>query len=133
MKIHRVWVEIVILGSSVACALALLIATLGTVAGAAQGTVEPRQAGPVASEQSHHGMVTCSRCGAKHSAALGKSAADCVRICVAGGATFSLVDGEQTYVLDGDNSLLKKSAGRRVRVVGTMSGKTIKVSSITQT
>ena len=132
MKTHRVWVEIVILGSTVACALALMIATLGTVAGAAGGAAEPRQAG-AATEQTYQGMVTCSRCGAKHSAAIGKTAADCVRVCVSGGAKFSLVDGEQTYVLDGDYSLLKKIAGRRARVVGTASGKTIKVSSIATT
>jgi hypothetical protein len=134
MKTHRVWVEIVILGSSVACALALLIATLGTVAGAANGAGEPRQAtSATTAEQTYQGMVTCSRCGAKHSAALGKTAADCVRVCVSGGAKFSLVDGEQTYFLDGDNSLLKGLAGRRTRVVGTISGKTIKVSSIATT
>jgi hypothetical protein len=40
MKIHRVLVEIVILGSVAACVLALLIATLGTAAGAV-GTVRP--------------------------------------------------------------------------------------------
>jgi hypothetical protein len=133
MKTHRVWVEIVILGSTVACALALMIATLGTVAGAAGGAAEPRQASPVASEQTYQGMVTCSRCGAKHSAAIGKTAADCVRVCVSGGAKFSLVDGEQTYALEGDYSLLKKIAGQRARVVGTASGKTIKVSSIATT
>jgi hypothetical protein len=42
MKIHHVLVEIVILGSVAACVLALLIATLGTAAGAV-GVVRPRQ------------------------------------------------------------------------------------------
>jgi hypothetical protein len=129
MKTHRIWVEIVLLGSAVACALALLIATLGTAAGAAVGVVGARQTAP-AIERTYQGMVTCSRCGAKHSAALGKTATDCVRVCVDGGAKFSLVDGEQTYLLDGDDSLLKRIAGQRARIVGTLSGKTIKVSSI---
>jgi hypothetical protein len=34
MKTHRVWIEIVVIGSTVACALALLFATLGTAMGA---------------------------------------------------------------------------------------------------
>ncbi len=42
MKIHHVLVEIVILGSVAACVLALLIATLGTAAGAV-GAVRPPQ------------------------------------------------------------------------------------------
>ena len=42
MKIHHVLVEIVILGSVAACVLALLIATLGTAAGAV-GIVRPPQ------------------------------------------------------------------------------------------
>jgi len=43
MKIHHVLVEIVILGSIAACVLALVIATLGTAAGAV-GAVRPSQA-----------------------------------------------------------------------------------------
>lgn len=132
MKTHRVWAEIVILGSAVACALALVIATLGTVAGAAAETGGVAQAS-TATEQTFQGMVTCSKCGAKHSAALGKTAADCAIQCVQGGAKFSLVDGEHTYFLDADISLLKKVAGQRAQVVGTITGKTIKVSSITST
>jgi hypothetical protein len=42
MKIHHVLVEIVILGSVAACVLALLIATLGTAAGAV-GVAKPPQ------------------------------------------------------------------------------------------
>jgi hypothetical protein len=142
MKTHRLWVEIVILGTVIACALALLIATLGAAAGAAVGEAGPpqpqniraqatraqaTQAGP---EQSYQGMVTCSRCGAKHSAAFGRAAADCVRICVHAGAGFSLVDGDETYLLDGDPNALKRVAGQRARVVGAINGKTIKVFSI---
>jgi len=75
-------------------------------------------------------MVTCSRCGAKHSANLGKTAGDCTRQCVHGGATFALVDGDKTYALDGDVSVLKSVAGQRARVVGVVRGHTIKVSSV---
>ena len=142
MKTHRVWVEIVIVGTMIACALAILIATLGAAAGAAAGATEPQQsqtpqprpiqapAAPAVAEQSYEGMLTCSRCGARHSAALGRTAADCVRICVHGGATFSLIDGDKTYVLDGDLNALKKVAGQRVHIVGAMNDSTIRVSSV---
>lgn len=50
MKIQNVLVEILILGSVAACVLALLIATLGTAAGAV-GMVRPPQ---VIHVSSHH-------------------------------------------------------------------------------
>ncbi len=75
-------------------------------------------------------MVTCSRCGAKHSADLGKTAAECARQCVHGGATFALVDGDKTYALEGGQELLTKVAGQRARIVGPVHGNTITVSSV---
>ena len=142
MKATRFWIEIVALGTAIACALALVIATLGAAAVAVAGHQESSHAssteaasGPVkesssSRQQSHEGMVTCSRCGAKHSADLGKTAGDCARQCVHGGATFALVDGDKTYVLDGDLSVLKRVAGQRARIVGVVRGRTIKVSSV---
>lgn len=132
MKTKRVLAEILLLGTVVACALAFLFATLGAAAGAAAGALGP-QSNLTASEQTFHGMITCSQCGAKHSPASGKTASDCVRTCVDGGARFSLVDGDQTYLLDGDLAALKKVAGERAQVVGALQGKTIKVSSIGST
>ena len=132
MKPNRVWIEIVILGTAIACALALLIATLGTAAGAAVGQsgTPQEQEKPILGEQIHEGMISCSRCGARHSAARGETAADCVRICVRGGASFALVEADATYLLDGDLSALKKIAGQRARVVGSMDGKTIRITSL---
>ena len=142
MKTNRFWIEILALGSSIACALALLIATLGTAAVAVGGPSESGQADSRAAEpvpakdssslrpQTREGMVTCSRCGAKHSADLGKTARDCTRQCVQGGSTFTLVDGDKTYRLDGDVQLLRKVAGQRARVVGVVQGNTINVSSV---
>ena len=75
-------------------------------------------------------MVTCSRCGAKHSAELGKTAVDCSLTCVHGGATFALVDGDKMYMLDGAPDRLKKVAGQRARIVGVVRGDRIKVSSV---
>lgn len=154
-KTTRVWVEIVVLVTASACALALLLATLGAAAGAAEGAgtpepVAPEAAAPEAAtpqtgateagapqerpettaEQTYSGMVTCSRCGARHSAALGQTATRCARACVKGGANFSLVDGDATYLLDGDLMVLQRLAGRRARVVGALSGQTIRISSV---
>jgi hypothetical protein len=127
MKANRVWVEIVLLGTAAACALALLLATLGAAAGAATGEVGSAAPG---SEQTYQGMVTCSRCEAKHSTSLGTTAGKCILACVRGGATFALVDGDRTYLLDGDLIVLKQVAGRRARIVGAVKGNTIKVSSV---
>jgi hypothetical protein len=136
MKTNRVWMEIVILGTAIACALALLFATLGAAAGVAEGEVIPQQPpsaaiGQTYASQTYEGMVTCTRCGAKHSAALGETATTCIRICVHGGANFALVDADATYLLDGDLLVLKKLAGQRARVVGELHGKTIMISSVT--
>ncbi len=128
IKARRLSIEIVTVGTVIAFAVALLMATLG----AAAGSFENNQDAQAASngEQAFEGMVTCSRCEAKHSAALSQPADVCVRTCVHGGAKFALVNSDATYVLDGDMAALKKVAGQRARIVGSLSGTTIKVSSV---
>jgi hypothetical protein len=131
MKRNRVWIEIVLLGSAIAFALALLMATLGAAAGAL-GT---EQAAHARSERVYVGMISCSRCGSRHAPALSRTAETCTRVCVHGGASFSLVGADMTYLLDGDSNVLKTMAGRRARVRGTLSQnnlsqQTIKVSSV---
>lgn len=139
LRAHRVWIEIVLLGAAIACALALLIATLGAAAGAAvdglaqqenpSATAEAVQAGNTA-DRAYVGMVTCSRCKAKHSPKMGQTAEICVRVCVHGGAHFALVNAETVYLLEGDLPALKKVAGERVRVIGDLKGNTIIVKSV---
>jgi hypothetical protein len=130
MKTNRVWIEIVLLGTALALALALLIATLGAAAGAAMGEAAAGQEAPSTTERTYEGLVTCSRCGARHSASLGQTAADCSRGCVRGGASFALVESDVTYLLDGDIGVLARLAGQRARIVGELNGKTIRVSSV---
>jgi len=133
MRYHRFWIEIVLLGSVVALALALLIATVGAAAGSGtdeHDAVQSSLLSPPQNPSAFEGMVTCSKCGAKHSATLGRPASDCVRICVHGGADFALVNPDATYLLDGDRDDLKKLAGQRARVIGTREGQTIKVASV---
>jgi hypothetical protein len=128
----RFWVETIALVCGIACALALVFAALGAVAGTAAGEAESgqRESPSAARLQIFEGMITDTRCGAKHSAAIGKAAADCTRACVHGGGQFALVDGDSLYLIDGDPLLLKKAAGQRVRVNGTLNRKTISVASV---
>jgi len=142
MKTNRFWIEIVALGTVSACALALAIAGVGAAGVAIAGRppsspAQSTQAASVAANEpasprsrSYEGMVTCSRCGAKHSAELGKTAVDCSLTCVHGGAAFALVDGDKIYMLDGAPDRLKKVAGQRARIVGVVRGNRIKVSSV---
>jgi hypothetical protein len=141
MRHNRIWIEILLLGTGIACAVALLFACLGAAASASAGptaepTAEPghpqgaaQQESPATAAQTYEGMVTCSRCGARHSGDLGQTAADCARICVRGGASFVLVQPDATYVLDGDLGVLGRLAGQRARIVGTSDGKTIRITT----
>jgi hypothetical protein len=132
MRTHRVWIEITVLGTATACGLAVLLAVLGAAGtGAASDALEgARPLNAMSQEQSYEGMVTCSRCGAKHSAALDRPATVCVRVCVHGGATFALINSDTTYFLEGDLDGLKRVAGQRARVAGHLNGNTIQVASV---
>jgi hypothetical protein len=129
MRRHGFWIEIVLLAASIACGVALLLATLGAAAGSVGGSNEPQEVTSTSADQVHDGMVTCSRCGAKHSTSLARTADTCVRVCVHGGASFALVNADSTYLLEGDLTELKKLAGQRARVIGPLNGNTIKVIS----
>jgi hypothetical protein len=130
MKVQRFFLEIIVVGTAVACVIALLIASLGTVGGAAAQVLGKQASSQAAETISYDGMVTCSRCGARHRAELGRTAADCARICVRTGARLALVDGDKTYLLDGDMSLFRTVVGQRAHVAGSVSGNTIRVSSV---
>jgi hypothetical protein len=130
MKIHRIWLEIVIVAIGIACGIALLIATLGAVAGLAIAAVGQAQSTPAMAEQTYEGVVTCSRCGARHSAEIGRAAGDCTRMCVHAGEKFALVNGEQNYLLEGDPIWFERAAGERVLITGSPRGNAIRVSSV---
>jgi hypothetical protein len=102
---------------------------LGSGSEAAVG-VESRQGGAASGpQQTYEGMITDTHCGAKHDPSIARSATDCVRACVHGGAQFALVFGDRTYILRGDPAVFKRLAGERARVAGTLNGNTITVSS----
>jgi hypothetical protein len=131
MKANRFWIELVTLCTAIACALSLLLAIVsatGAVVAEAQSSADAQP--PTVEKQTYEGMITDAHCGAKHQAAIGKSAEDCTRACVHGGSKFALVDGDKTYILDGDLNLLKNSAGRRAKITGARTGNTIKVTTL---
>jgi uncharacterized low-complexity protein len=114
---------------AIACALTLLMATLGGAAAEETESGQPAQSS-AAQPQTYEGMITDTHCGAKHSADKGRTAGDCTRVCVHGGERFSLVDGDKVYVLEGSPAALKRVAGQRVRIAGTLNGATISVASV---
>jgi len=126
----RFWIETIALVSVIACAFALVIATLGAVAGTAAGEPESGQSTLAPTARTYEGMITDTRCGARHSAAIGGTAAACALACVHAGEQFVLVDGDTTYSLEGDVIVLKRVAGQRAKIVGTVNGRKISVTSI---
>jgi hypothetical protein len=126
----RFWIEMIVLVSAIACALAMMIAAFGAVASAA-GDLKPRQPSHAAIQpQTYEGVITDSHCQAKHSVTIGKAPAECTRACVHAGEQFVLVDGDTVFLLDGDLNVLKEAAGQRVKIVGQLNGNKILVTSV---
>jgi len=133
MKVIRPWFGIVTLSIVVGLALALVILAPGTVLGGAETSPPTQASEPSAGpgrQQTYEGMVTDSRCWAKHQSSIGKTATDCTRACVHAGSQFALVDGDNTYLLEGHPLELKRAAGLRSTITGTLRGNTIMVSSV---
>ena len=144
----RFWIGTLALAGAVAYALALFIATPGAAAGGGSEETQsnsgaqssrPAQSSPTQSSpaqsmdvqpQTYDGVITDTHCEAKHSAPLAESAAECTRVCVHSGERFALVDGDKLYVLEGEPVALKRAAGERVRIAGTLNGNTISVTSV---
>ena len=128
----RPWFLLAALCVGIVCVLAYSLTRPEpvTAVAAAESPTEVQSSGlPL---QTYDGIITDTRCGAKHSATVGMSAADCTRSCVHSGEGFALVDGETTYRLKGDQAALKRVAGERVKVVGRLDGNTISVASVVE-
>jgi hypothetical protein len=132
MKKNRFWIEVITLCAGAAFGLALALAIVGAAVMAFGQTAEPPQSAhpPTERQQTYVGMVTCSRCFAKHSAKIGATATDCARVCIRDGANFTFVNGDRTYLLEGDPAALKRVAGQRVQIVGALTAGTITVASV---
>lgn len=142
MKKHRSWISLV--GY---CTVTVLLASLAfatIVAGAsvaladhradAGSSDDAREVTPATpssqpSGTTFRGMITDSRCGARHMRSSGRSAAECARACFRHGASYVLVDGDRRYTLVGGESYLSKLAGERANIIGTRQGDAILVNS----
>ena len=100
-------------------------------AGAQAPTAPPLDSEGNAAPSTFSGVITDSRCGARHRRNSGKTSAECARACVRNGSNYVLVDGEKLYALAGDSAQLEKVAGERANVSGTLKDNTITVKGVT--
>ena len=80
-------------------------------------------------DKTYTGTVSCSNCGAMH-ATPSAAAAKCVEKCVTGGASYVLVSEGKVYKLDAQ-AKFKGLGGKSVKVLGSLTGDTLKVSQVT--
>ena len=90
-------------------------------------TLNPATPAPT-SGKTFSGMITDSRCGARHMRNTSQTSTGCALACVRKGATFVLVDGGHRYTLIGGDATLAQLAGQRANVTGTRQGDTIMVN-----
>ncbi len=81
-----------------------------------------------AADKTFSGTVSDSHCGAKHAKA-SADAEGCVEKCVSGGASYVLVSKGKVYQLS-DQDKVKGMGGKAVKVMGSLSGDTITVTSV---
>lgn len=76
------------------------------------------------------GVLTDDQCGPRHDMGSSQSPAECAQTCVRNGGHYVVVSGDKRYKLTGREDLAML-AGARVTVAGTLTGDTIKITSIT--
>jgi hypothetical protein len=108
----------------------VLVAGQGNALASQASQLSPVKDDGAASGRIFSGMITDSRCGARHRMNSGKTSGECARACARGGSIYVLVDGEVVHALEGDPYLLGRLAGERVQIVGMLEGSTIKVESV---
>ena len=77
------------------------------------------------------GVITDQMCGKDHSMMKVTPDSKCVTECVKMGSQYALLSGSTVYTLI-DQKTPEKFAGKKVAVTGTVDGKNIKVTSITE-
>lgn len=103
--------------------LCLALALLASTAQLASSQSTPQN------QQTFVGNVSDSMCGLKHMA--GKSDKECTLECVKNGSKLALADTASRKVYElSDQVKAKDFAGQKVKVTGTLKGKTIEVASI---
>ena len=136
MKQRRSWISLLgfCLFTAIGAALALAmifaggsVALAGHQAEAAQVSQSSPESGLRLSGTRFTGMITCSRCRARHMRNSRMSSEQCAHACVRAGAMYVLIDGDRSYVLVGDNEVVGKFAGQRINITGTRQGDAILV------
>ena len=141
MRRHRTWFSLlsycVLTALAAALAFALIVAG-GSVALASHQNAEAEEAQsldqatpPPQPGTTFTGMITDSRCGARHMRKSNMTSAECARACYRKGASYLLVDGSRRFMLIGGESALDKVVGQRASVIGNRQGDTIIVDSAT--
>ena len=129
----RVWISLItfcaVRALASAIGLAIIIKSVALFANA-----QPEESSPPAkttdvAARTFAGLVTDSNCGAKHATDSGQNPADCAKACVRKGSKYTLVNGDQTYILEGSAADLEAVAGQRASIVGTLDGNIITVRS----
>ena len=128
----RTWFSLLMfcLTAALASALAAAVLFAGASFVFAKSQSAAGDAAATLAPQSLSGVISDSRCGARHMPNSGKSPAECTRFCVRQGASYVLVNGDQIYVLRGRPSTIERLAGQRVVVTGALDGNTLRVKSV---
>jgi hypothetical protein len=82
-----------------------------------------------AAPQTIDGVISDTMCGKKHMLP-GKSAAECIQVCVKEGSSYALVAGDKVYTLAGKPQAIAPFAGKRVHIEGDLKNNTLTVTSI---
>jgi hypothetical protein len=137
MQHNRSWISLIgscfLMAVGAAFAFAIIVAAGSAALAGRQTADEPQLTSPavpeVATGSLYEGMVTDSRCGARHIKNSHLNPTECTRQCVQQGASYVLVDGSRRYKLVGSEEVLAKFAGQRIRISGARQGETIQVNS----
>jgi hypothetical protein len=82
-----------------------------------------------AGKQTFTGVITDEMCGKDHAMMNVKPDSKCVTDCVKAGSKYALIVGNNVYTLS-DGKAAEKYPAQKVKVTGTLNGKTIQVDSI---
>lgn len=120
---------IVVAGGSVALASHQSAVTQETSDPASQVAPDIAPTAPASQGSKFTGMITDSRCGARHMRKSRLSSEECARFCYRQGASYMLVDGDHRYTLIGSEEAVGKLLGQRATVSGKQQDDAIIVDS----
>lgn len=89
-----------------------------------------------AADQTLEGFISDSMCGNNHMRMItqlkvpGKTAAECIQVCIKQKVSYALVVGNKVYKLDAKPQMIVPFAGKHVRIEGTLKDSTITATSI---